>query len=83
MDNINITFCQPVNLVPHFWNYKIIDTEGKPDLPCIMILSELFGWFRSLPNSKTYYSTGKSLPELVDGKLAISYDFLADDERQL
>ena len=78
MDNINITFCQPVNLVPHFWNYKIIDKEGKPDLPCIMILSELFGWFRSLPNSKTYYSTGRSLPELVNGKLAISYDFLAD-----
>ena len=78
MDNINITFCQPVNLVPHFWFYKIVDTEGKPDLPCIMILSEIFGWFRSLPKSKTYYSTGKSLPELVNGKLAISYDFLAN-----
>lgn len=78
VDNINITFCQPVNLVPHFWFYKIVDTEGKPDLPCIMILSEIFGWFRSLPKSNTYYSTGKSLPELVNGKLAISYDFLAN-----
>ena len=78
MDNINITFCQPVNLVPHFWFYKIVDIEGKPDLPCIMILSEIFGWFRNLPKSKTYYSTGKSLPELVNGKLAISYDFLAN-----
>lgn len=72
------TYCQPSNLIPHFWNYKIVDKEGSPDLPCIVILSEIFGWFRSLSESKTYYSTGKSLPKLVDGKLAISYDYLSE-----
>ena len=76
--DINTTYCTPANLIPHFWNYKIVDTEGNPDLPCIMILSEIFGWFRNLSKSKTYYSSGKSLPELVDGKLAISYDFLSE-----
>ena len=76
--NINTTYSQPSNLIPHFWNYKIVDKEGSPDLPCIMILSELFGWFRNLSSSKTYYSTGTALPELVDGQIAISYDFLAD-----
>ena len=75
---INTTYSQPANLIPHFWNYKIVDKEGNPDLPCIMILSELFGWFRGLSKSSTYYSTGKSLPELVDGQLAISYEFLSE-----
>jgi len=74
----NTTYCQPSNLVPHFWNYKIVDKEGSPDLPCIMILSEIFGWFRSLSESRTYSSTSRALPELVDGQLAISYDYLAD-----
>jgi len=75
---INTTYCQPSNLIPHFWNYKIIDKEGSPDLPCIMILSEIFGWFRNLSESQTYYSAGRALPELVNGQLAISYDYLAD-----
>jgi hypothetical protein len=74
---INTTYCQPANLVPHFWNYKIVDKEGSPDLPCIMILSEIFGWFRNLTESQTYYSAGRALPELVNGQLAISYDYLA------
>ena len=77
-NNINTSYCQPANLIPHFWYYKIVDKDGSPDLPCIQILSELFGWFRSLSKSNTYYSTGNSLPELVDGKLAVSYDFLSD-----
>ena len=76
--DIKTTYSQPSNLIPHFWNYKIIDKEGSPDLPCIMILSELFGWFRSLAQSKTYYSTGTSLPELVEDKLAVSYEFLSE-----
>ena len=76
--SINTTYCQPANLIPHFWNYKIVDKEGSPDLPCIMILSEIFGWFRNLSESQTYYSAGRALPELVNGKLAISYDYLAD-----
>ena len=76
--SINTTYCQPSNLIPHFWNYKIVDKEGSPDLPCIMILSEIFGWFRSLSESRTYSSTSRALPELVDGQLAISYDYLAD-----
>jgi len=75
---INTSYCQPANLIPHFWYYKIVDKDGSPDLPCIQILSELFGWFRSLSKSNTYYSTSNSLPELVDGKLAVSYDFLSD-----
>jgi hypothetical protein len=76
---INTTYCQPSNLIPHFWNYKIVDKEGSPDLPCIMILSEIFGWFRSLSESRSYSSTSsRALPELVDGQLAISYDYLAD-----
>ena len=74
----NTNYCQPANLIPHFWNYKIVDKEGSPDLPCIMILSEIFGWFRNLSESQTYYRTGRALPELVDGQLAISYDYLAD-----
>jgi len=78
MHNINTKYCQPANLIPHFWFQKIVDKENRPDLPCIVLLSEVFGWFRNLPASKTYYSTGKSLPELVNGKLAISYDYLAD-----
>ena len=73
----NTSYCQPANLIPHFWYYKIVDKGGSPDLPCIMILSEIFGWFHSLSKAKTYYSTGKSLPELVNGQLAISYDFLS------
>ncbi|MDP4708754.1 MAG: hypothetical protein NWS20_01955 [Rickettsiaceae bacterium] len=76
--SVNTTYCQPANLVPHFWNYKIVDKEGSPDLPCIMILSEIFGWFRNLSESQIYYSTGRALPELVDGQLAISYDYLAE-----
>jgi hypothetical protein len=78
LNQINTTYIQPSNLIPHFWNYKIVDKEGSPDLPCIMILSELFGWFRNLSQSKTYYSTGTALPELVEGKLAVSYEFLSD-----
>jgi len=78
MCSLNTTYCQPANLIPHFWNYKIIDKEGSPDLPCIMILSEIFGWFRNLSESQTYYSAGRALPELVNGQLAISYDYLAD-----
>lgn len=77
-NNINTSYCQPANLIPHFWYYKIVDKDGSPDLPCIQILSEVFGWFRFLSNSNNYYSTGKSLPNLVDGKLAISYDYLSD-----
>ena len=75
---INIDYCQPSNLIPHFWFYKIIDKNGDPDLPCIYLLSEVFGWFRNLSKSNTYYSTNNSLPELIGGKLAISYDFLAE-----
>lgn len=78
IQDINTTYSQPANLIPHFWYYKVVDKDGSPDLPCIMILSELFGWFRNLPKSKTYYSTGKSLPELVDDQLAISYDYLSE-----
>ena len=78
LNELNTTYSQPSNLIPHFWNYKIIDKEGSPDLPCIMILSELFGWFRNLSQSKIYYSTGTALPELVEGKLAVSYEFLSD-----
>jgi hypothetical protein len=78
LNQLNTTHSQPSNLIPHFWNYKIVDKEGSPDLPCIIILSELFGWFRNLSQSKTYYSTGTDLPELVEGKLAISYEFLSD-----
>ena len=78
LNKLNTTYSQPSNLIPHFWNYKIVDKEGSPDLPCIMILSELFGWFRNLSQSKTYYSTGTALPELVEGKLAVSYEFLSD-----
>ena len=77
-NQLNTSYSQPSNLIPHFWNYKIVDKEGSPDLPCIMILSELFGWFRNLSQSKTYYSTGTALPELVEGKLAVSYEFLSD-----
>jgi hypothetical protein len=77
MHNINTKYCQPANLIPHFWFQKIVDKENRPDLPCIVLLSEVFGWFRNLPASKTYYSTGNSLPELVNGKLAISYDYLS------
>ena len=80
LSEVNTTYFQPCNILPHFWFYKIVDKEGRPDLPAIMILSEIIGWFRSLAKagSNTYYSTGKSLPELVDGKLAVSYDFLSD-----
>ena len=78
LNKLNTTYSQPSNLIPHFWNYKIVDKEGSPDLPCIIILSELFGWFRNLSQSKTYYSTGTALPELVEGKLAVSYEFLSD-----
>lgn len=78
MNNLNTTYCQPANLIPHFWYYKIVDKDGRPDLPCMILLSEIFGWFRNLSGSNTYYSTGASLPELVDGKLAISYDFLSE-----
>lgn len=80
LSEVNNTYFQPYNILPHFWFYKIVDKEGRPDLPAIMILSEILGWFRSLAKagSNTYYSTGKSLPELVDGKLAVSYDFLSD-----
>ena len=78
LNQLNTTYSQPSNLIPHFWNYKIVDKEGSPDLPCIMILSELFGWFRNLSQSKTYYSTGTALPEMVEGKLAVSYEFLSD-----
>lgn len=80
LSEVNTTYFQPCNILPHFWFYKIVDKEGRPDLPAILILSEILGWFRSLSKagSNTYYSTGKSLPELVDGKLAVSYDFLSD-----
>ena len=80
LSEVNTTYFQPCNILPHFWFYKIVDKEGRPDLPAILILSEILGWFRSLANSgsNTYYSTGKSLPELVDGKLAVSYDYLSD-----
>ena len=78
LKSLNTTYAQPSNLLPHFWLAKVVDKEGRPDLPCILILSEVFGWFRSLSESKTYYSTGTSLPELVDGKLALSYDFLSN-----
>lgn len=80
LSEVNTTYFQPCNILPHFWFYKIVDKEGRPDLPAILILSEILGWFRSLAKdgSNTYYSTGKSLPELFDGKLAISYDFLSD-----
>ena len=80
LSEVNTTYFQPCNILPHFWFYKIVDKEGRPDLPAILILSEILGWFRSLANSdsNTYYSTGKSLPEIVDGKLAVSYDFLSD-----
>ena len=43
-----------------------------------MILSERFGWFRNLSQSNSYYSTGTDLPELVEDKLAVSYEFLSD-----
>lgn len=76
--DINTNYCQPSNLVPHFWFYKIVDKQGNPDLTCIMILSEILGWFRCLSKPHIYDSTNQSLPELVDGKLAISYDFLAN-----
>lgn len=79
LEKINTQYCQPSNLLPHFWFYKIVDREGRPDLPCIMILSEIFGWFKTLSNSsKHYQSEKKSLPEIVDNKLAISYDFLSE-----
>ena len=77
INSINTTYCQPANLIPHFWHYKIVDKNNDPDLPCMFLLSEVFGWFRSLRESKAYYSTGISLPELIDGKLAISYDYLS------
>ena len=78
LNEINTNFCQPANLIPHFWYYKIVDKDGNPDLPSILILSELFGWFRKRDQSKTYYSSNISLPELADGELAISYDYLSD-----
>lgn len=80
LSEVNTTYFQPCNILPHFWFYEIVDKEGRPNLPAILILSEILGWFRSLAKSgsNTYYSTGKSLPELVDGKLAVSYDFLSD-----
>jgi len=76
--DINTKYCQPSNLIPHFWFYKIVDKQGNPDLTCIMILSEILGWFRCLAKPHIYDSTNQSLPELVNGKLAISYDFLAN-----
>lgn len=74
---INTNFAVASNLIPHFWYYKIVNKQGTPDLPCIMILSELFGWFRNLKKSRVCYSNGLSTPELVNGKLAISYEFLS------
>jgi len=78
LETINTKYCQPSNLVPHFWFYKIVDKQGNPDLTSIMILSEILGWFRCLSKPHIYDSTNQSLPELVNGKLAISYDFLAN-----
>jgi hypothetical protein len=76
---VNTTYCQPANLIPHFWYYKIVDKDNSPDLPCIMILSELFGWFRKLPQTKHYHDSQKHLPELTDGgQLAISYEYLSE-----
>jgi len=76
-DQLATHHCQPSNLLPHFWNYKIVDKSGSPDLPCIIILSELFGWFRNLSKYKVYTTYSSLLPKLVNNQLAISYDFLS------
>lgn len=75
---INTTYCQPANVLPHFWYYKIVDKDGSPDLPCIMILSELFGWFRGAPQTNHYHNSQKHLPELVEDQLIVSYDYLSE-----
>ena len=63
LSEVNTTYFQPYNISPHFWFYKIVDKEGRPDLPAIMILSEILGWFRSLAKagSNTYYSRKRNI----------------------
>ena len=78
MPNIDTTYCQPANLLPHFWFDKIVDKDGRADLACIMLFSEIFGWFRRGEKEQSYYRDNKTLPRLKDAELAVSYEYLTE-----
>jgi hypothetical protein len=64
----------PGNVVPHFWYSKFKEESGGPDLISITILSEIVFWFRPSTYRLPYIT--HNLPQLIDGALAISYEYL-------
>lgn len=35
------------NIIPHLWYQRIVDSDGKPDLQAIILLSEIVYWYRA------------------------------------
>lgn len=66
------------NIIPHSWYQNIVTQSGKPDLPAIIILSDIVYWYR--PTSVFHKDgTFKGIKQKFDSDvLQKSYDDLAN-----